>query len=1144
MHLIAKCTGSGSFLTIPIASDHQLVIKRLLMRISLLSITILFSLVLLAATGNGQNMNEVKVDVQFKHVGLKQALRELGAKTAFHFTYRDADLDKTKPVSLEGSQLTVAQVLTTIFKNQSLTFYQQDVNIIIKKLPEEKAREEARVINLVIGQFIVKGKVVTEKGEVLEGVTVSEKGAMNATSTDNNGQFTVIVTNESATLRFSYIGYETQEVPVKAQASLNVTLKSAANDLTDVVVVAYGQRQKKIETLGSQSNLNVTELKQPVANISTVLAGRISGLVGVQRSGEPGLDDADIWIRGIATFGNSRPLVLVDGVEREFNNLDPNDIESFTILKDASSTSVYGVRGANGVVLVTTKKGRAGRTDINLDYYQGITRFTRLPETADGVTYMQMANEANITRGNNPIYSDEAIRKTYTQEDPYLYPNVNWFNEIFKKFGKNRKANLSISGGSEKANFYVSAAYYDETGLFKVDGLQKYNSAIKFTRFNFSSALTLKATKTTTLDLGIKGWISNGNYPGSGTSDIFYMAIKTYPILYPTMYPDGKEPFTSTGGGLNSPYGMLVNRGYATTYENQTMSDIQVKQDLGFIVKGLSARALYSFDALNTNNLRRLKSPSTYYATGRDANGNLVYMVTGQGQDFLSFSRSNGGSRQFYFEGALNYTNNFGRHKVSGMLLYNQSDRVSATATDLINSIPFRSLGSVGRFTYSFDERYLAEATFGYNGSEAFAPNKRFGFFPSFAVGWVLSNEKFYGNIADVVQLLKLRASYGLVGNGSIGITRFGYVGTVMGVTGYSYGQDRGNSISGIDIDRTPVDVTWETERDLNLGLEFKTLRNALYIQVDVFNRDRKNIFLERGVVPEFLGIQRQNAGNLGIVNSKGIDISAEYNKRFGALNVSLRGTFTYNKNKRLEDDSPTKPYPWLETRGLPVYHRMGYVATGFYTQEEIDDPKVAKTTGVVMAGDLKFADLNGDGVIDGNDKTKIGHDQVPQILYGFGTTLTWKQLSLGAFFQGTALVDFYLGRDFMPFRSGMAQGGLYSNIKDRWTPENPSQQAFYPRLSYGSDINQNYSDNSHWVMNGRFLRLKTLDIGYTLKKGALGKFGVQNMRIYLIGYNLLTFSPFKLWDPELGGGSTGANGAGTKYPNIKTFSVGISVKF
>jgi len=1083
-----------------------------------------------------------------KNVKLEKVFTEIKKQTGFVFFYSSQDIKFSRQVTITFNNTPVEESIKQIMANQPLTYIIKGNTVFIKaKSPATPAVQSG-----VSPQkpppptFPVTGSVVDERGQPVVGASVVVVNTNTGATTDKDGRFHVVVNSPGDSIIVSYIGYHSQTVRAFEGKPVSLTLiPNDQNDMANVVVIAYGQRQKKIATLGAQSTLSVTELKQPVANISTVLAGRVSGLVGVQRSGEPGRDAANIWIRGIATMSNSSPLILVDGVERAFNNIDPNDIESFTILKDASSTSVFGVRGANGVILITTKKGRVGRTDINIDYYEGRTQFTKLPQTADGVTYMQMANEASVTRGGNPIYTEEQIRKTGTQEDPYLYPNMNWVKEIFNDFGGNRKANLSIRGGTDKVNFYVSAGYYDETGLFKVDKLQQYNSTIKFTRYNFSSAISIKTTKTMTVDLGIKGWISNGNYPGTSTGEIFREMFDVYPIIYPKMYPDNKEPFISTGGGLNSPYALLTNRGYSTVFENQIMSDLHVKQDLGMLVKGLSARVLYSFDATNSNTLNRVKTPTVYYATGRDAQGNLVLQQQGgAGQDYLTFSRTNGGSRQFYLEAAINYARKFNKHDVGAMILYNQSDRVSGTATDLINSIPFRSLGMVGRLTYSYDDRYLAEGTFGYNGAETFAPGSRFGFFPSAAVGWVVSNENFYGNLENVIQLLKVRASYGIVGNSRIEGRRFAYVGTTSNTNTYYYGQDRGNGIVGIDIADYPVTATWETEKDLNLGLEFKTLNNALYIQADVFNRRRENIFLNRGVVPDFLGIRNNLLGNLGIVNSRGIDLSADYNKRLGKVNVMVRGTFTYNENERIEDDSPSKPYPWLETRGLPVYYRMGYVAEGFYTQKEIDNPAVPRTTGVVMAGDLKFKDLNGDGKIDGNDARAIGRDQVPQILYGFGTQLSYKNFSVSAFFQGTGLVDFYFANDFMPFRNGMARGSLYSNILDRWTPENPNQNAFYPRLSYGADINQNYATNSHFVMNGRFLRLKTLDFGYTFNKGALSKYGVQNMRVYFIGYNLITWTPFKFWDPELGGGAAIDGGAGTRYPNIKTFSLGLNVTF
>lgn len=1008
------------------------------------------------------------------------------------------------------------------------------------------------VFVLVYAQTTVTGKVVDENNEELPGVSVKSIGANAGATTNSKGIFKLEVPAGVDSLSFSFIGYTSRTISVKLVPSTIKLAPSSANAIDEVVVVAYGQRQRKIETLGSQSSLKVSELKQPVANITTVLAGRVSGVVGVQRSAEPGLDNADIFIRGLNTTSSNTPLVLVDGVERPFGNLDPNDVESFIILKDASSTSVYGVRGANGVILVTTKKGVQGKTRINFDAYQGYTQFTRTPKASDGITYMQMANEASTTRGGLPIYSADRIQKTYSQEDPTLYPNVNWMDQLFNDFGSNKKVNMNISGGSDKMTFYVSAGLYNENGLFKTDELQNYDSKISFDRYNFTSALDIRATKTTTINLGIKGFVTNGNYPGTGTSTIFAEAFETYPILYPVgYYPNGAEPFTSTGGGLNSPWALLTNRGYVTTFRNEVNSDIRVSQDLGFWVKGLSARVLYSFDSRNDNRLSRTKSPYTNYAIGRDDNGDLLYenSSVSAGNDFLTFSRSTGGERQFYLESAVNYDRFFGKHHLTGLVLYNQTDKQLSTAGDLILSLPFRNLGLVARSTYGFDDRYLAEVSFGYNGAENFAPSKRFGLFPSAALGWVVSNEKFFSNAKDLFQVLKIRGSYGIVGNSRINVfnrdnpdarDRFLFQGQVGSGTGYAFGQQFGaNSFEGLQINRFAADVTWETEKDLNLGLELTTLKNALSLQVDFFNRRRENIFILReAAIPASAGVSGNLVGNLGENNSKGVDLTLEFNKNFGQVGVGFRGTYTYNKNEVIENDMPAQPYPWLERRGHPIGQRFGYIAEGFYTQEEIDNPSTAKTAGIVMAGDLKFKDLNDDGVIDGFDRTAIGRSDIPATTYGFGTNIRYKGFSLGAFFQGIGNADLYLSNEFMPFRNSSARGSLYANIRDRWTPENPRQDAFYPRLAY-SEINQNYSaESSHWLMNGRFLRLKTLDFGYTVPKKTFSRLGVQNMRVYFIGYNLLTFSPFKMYDPEMG------NGSGTRYPNIKTYSLGLNVSF
>ncbi|WP_270089068.1 TonB-dependent receptor [Sphingobacterium sp. SYP-B4668] len=1076
------------------------------------------------------------VTIVSKKTTIKQVFLEIKKQTGYDFFYANEDIAHAGSFSVSIKNRPLVDALNSILTTNGLRFDVNNKSIFVEK-DKRAIKAEASVDK--IQQELITGTVLDSLGNTLSGVTIVIVGKSGeGTKTDAKGHFELKAPLGSKLL-FSYVGYNSQELTVANYSPLRIVLSPIQEALDEVVVVGFGT-QRKIQTLGSQSTLSVADLKQPVANITTVLAGRISGLVGVQRSGEPGLDGAQLWVRGVNTLnsGLAHPLVIVDGVERDFNNLDPNDIESFTILKDASSTSVYGVRGANGVILITTKKGMVGDTKINVEYLQGVTQFTQVPQQADGVTYMQMANEALVTRGQSPLYTEEAIRKTYTQEDPYLFPNVNWMNEIFNDFGKNRKANLNIRGGSDKMQYYVSAGLYGETGLFKTDDLQKYNAKISFDRYNFSSSLNIKATKTTDIDLGVKGYITNGNYPGTGTADLFRSTFDTYPIIYPVKYPNGQEPYVSTGGGMANPYYLLTNRGYVTTYENQLMSDIHVKQKLDFLTEGLSARVLYSFDARNTNRLLRKKSPSTYYATGRDENGELVYQLTSEGKDFLSFDRENTGRRQFYLESSLNYSRNFGEHSITGLFLFNQSDRISANATDLIGSLPYRSRGIVGRGSYSYADRYLAEVSFGYNGAENFAPEFRYGLFPSYAVGWVPSNERFWQGLDSYVQKLKVRGSYGKVGSSTIEGRRFAYIEVIGGVGGYFYGRERDNNIGGLDITEYASNASWEIETNWNLGLELGLLKNSLQIDLDYFNRDRENIFLNRASVPESAGFRSNLLGNLGETNARGLDASMNYNTQFGAFSTMIRGTFTYSKNKVIENDQPIQPYPHMERRGHAIGQRFGYIVDGFYTQQEIDDPSVARTVGVVQAGDLKFKDLNEDGLIDGMDYAAIGKSDIPQIVYGFGTTIGYKGFSLGAFFQGVGRTDFYMSNRFMPFLEGTARGGLYENITDRWTEDNPRQDAFYPRLSHGN-LNQNYSStNSHWLMDGSFLRLKTLDFGYTIPPSIFQKYGVSNMRVYFVGYNLWTISSFKMYDPELG------NGDGLKYPNIKTFSMGLNLTF
>ncbi|WP_082893578.1 SusC/RagA family TonB-linked outer membrane protein [Rufibacter ruber] len=1007
--------------------------------------------------------------------------------------------------------------------------------------PPPAAEEYAAMVQQTTNRDIT-GSVKDSTGTALVGVTVLIKGTTIGTSTDVNGKY-ILSAPDNATLVFSYIGYLSQEATVRGKDVVNVILRSNSSQVDEVVVVGFGT-QKKISTVGAQSTIKPTELQLPVRNLSTSLGGRLAGVVSVQRSGEPGGDDADIYIRGISTFSNSlsKPLVLVDGVPRPFSDVDPEDIETFSVLKDASATAVYGVRGANGVILITTKSGTMGKPKFNIRYNEGITTFTKVPAFANGVTYMQMANEALTNRGGQPRYTEETIQATRNQTDPYLYPNVDWYKELFNKWGSTRRVNMNINGGSDKVNYYVATSFYDEKGLYKTDQLAEYDSQVSYRRYNLTSNITLKPSVTTTVKLGVQGYLANVNYPGTNASDIFEKAFFMTPVLNPVQYPDGKMADVAASS-VQNPYALLTQTGYANQWRNQLFSNLRVTQTLDFITEGLSATGMFSFDAYNYVSLRRTKTPDTWLANGRDADGNLIFQQTRIGTEYLAYSRNNNGSRTIYSEGSLNYQRAFGNHNFGGMILFNQSDEINTQASDFESSLPFRFRGLAGRTTYAFKEKYFAEVNFGYNGSENFLPSKRYGFFPSAAVGWLISEEPFFTPLKGVAQMVKLRFSHGIVGNSNIGGRRFAYLGTVSSTTGYSFGKTP-SSLGGYDIGEYAVDVTWETATKSNLGLDIWTINSGLNLQVDIFQERREGIFLRRASLPAYVGMRNNPYGNVGKIDNKGIDASANYSGKLGKhFNFQVLGNITFNRNKVVEDDQPEPIYPWLDRKGLKVGQRFGYIALGLF-QSEDEIANSALQAGDVRPGDIKFKDLNADGRIDAYDQAPIGYGQVPEIIYGFGFTLGYKAFTLSTLFQGVGNMDIWLnGEGLVPFQQGLSRGNLFNNIEDRWTVENPNPNAFYPRLGAGT-INDNYARSTWWIANGRYMRLKTAQLAYKLPKSFVSKAKMANADIFFSGVNLLTFSPFKLWDVELGDGSDAAFPGGAMYPNVATYSLGFNLNF
>ncbi len=1103
--------------------------SKFILRMKLSCLIMLCSFMQISAASLAQNINLDK-----KNIPLLEALNNIHEQSGYSFMYDENLLEKAAKINVHINNASLNEALKACFKNQPFTYVINNQTILITPKPEVKyVRVESQEIE-------VKGKVTDDKGLPIPGVAVAIKDSKKGTVTDIDGNYSISLPIGNETLVFSSIGFATQEIQANNRRMIDVQMKEAVNQLNDVVVVGYGQ-QKKVTTTGAISTVNAEELKLPIANLTNVIAGRVAGIIGVQRSGQPGYDNSEIYIRGISTFTSSSPLILVDGVERSFANIDPEDIASFSVLKDASATAVYGVRGANGVIIIETKKGKSGKPLINAQYDQGITQFTSIPQFADGVTYMNIANEAyksSFPNDPTPKYSADKIEKTASGKDPDLYPNVDWFNTLFNKSGQNRRARVNANGGSENAQYYLSLGYYDEDGLYKTDGLANYNSAIKFTRYNFTSNLTLNVTKTTKVDFGASGWLSNGNYPGSSVDAIWNSAYLLPPIIIPPVYSNGLNSQIRTGDVLN-PYNLLTQSGYVTEFRSQLWSNIRVAQDLGAVLKGLSASAMFSFDNYNNHNISRTKTVDGYLATGRDADGNLLLDNTSIGTSFLGYSRANGGTRQFYAEAKVNYNRSFGKHDVTGLILFNQQDKEDAFADDFISSIPFRYMGLAGRGTYAYNNKYLAEVNFGYNGSETFAPGKRFGFFPAFSAGWVISEENFFKPLKDIFQFMKFRYSYGEVGNSNIGGRRFGYISTVGGGHGgYSYGLNRDNNIGSLDIGDYAVDVTWEKAQKQNLGVELNMLNQDLSITADVFQEIRTGIYRPRGDVPTYTGILNLPYANLGEVHNRGIDGNVDFHKRLGDWQLGLRSNFTWTRAMVINDANAPWPYPWQQRIGRKYGQRFGYTALGLFTSDE-DVANSPYQTGTNKAGDIKYKDLNGDGIISNFDQGPIGYGSIPEIVYGFGPTFNYKGFALSAWFKGISNVDIRINGDgLQPFSQGGERGNLLAQITDRWTPENQAADPMYPRLTYGND-NMNYQNSTWWTRNGAFLRLQTAQLSYDFAGARWLKYtGMSNLNIYFIGYNLFTVSDFKLWDVELG------DGKGAQYPLLKTFNFGVKGSF
>ncbi|MBI9061486.1 MAG: TonB-dependent receptor [Marinilabiliaceae bacterium] len=976
-----------------------------------------------------------------------------------------------------------------------------------------------------------------QTGEPIVGANIWIKETTKGTITDFNGNYKLISDGIADVFVVSFIGYANMEVAVGDKTVIDFKLESDSETIEDVVVVGYGS-QKKESVIGSISTIKVANLKAPVANVSSSLAGQLSGVVAVNRSGEPG-QGSEFYIRGISTFGaNKSPLVLVDGIERDIDLVDPEDIASFSILKDATATAVYGVRGANGVILITTRKGEEGKPKISIRAETGFISPTQMPEMVNSYQFAELYNEAS----ESEFYSPEVIQKYKDGSDPDLYPNVDWINTLYKSVARNKRANASVSGGGTIAKYFVSGSYYNEGSIFKSDGSNDYNSSISYSKYSFRANLDLALHETTTLSINLANVYEAKDAPGEKRDLIWQYTFRTSPNAFPARFSDGKFAGPAQGSGYN-PYNLLMQSGYTEEYKNSAQSLIALDQDLSeLITPGLKANVKFSWDAFNMNVLTRKKAVEQWLATGRDEEGNLIYNQTNKGAETLSFATDSYGERTIYLEGSLVYSRLFNDvHRVGGLFLYNQKEKNVLTATNSEGALPYKNQGIAGRVTYSFMDKYFVEGNFGYNGSENFSPGNQFGFFPSGAIGWMVSSEPFFERFTKVIDVFKLRGSYGIVGNDKIGGSRrFIYNATInRPVTGYTFGENH-SYYSGIRVGEWPNDnVGWEESTKLNFGFEL-SFYSKLKIQGDLFKEDREGIFMQRQSLPGYVGVTTTPWVNVGKMENQGFDGSLEYSHSLGDLHLTARGNFTYTRNKLIDTDQPDYEDLYRNREGKPYGQQFGLIAMGLFESEADIAAHPEQQFGPVRPGDIKYRDINGDGVVDVKDEVAIGHSVIPEIVYGFGATAAWKGLDLSVFFQGVGNTTFMMGGEAIyGFSSGnVTQSNMYEDVYyNRWSVDNPNPNALYPRLSSSYNTN-NTRTSTFFQRNGSFMRLKNAELGYTLPKSITKKIHMNNVRFYASAVNLLTFSSFKLWDPEMGGGQ------GQGYPPSQIINFGVNVNF
>ena len=1109
-------------------------------------------------------MNSYSQQFTFKQksITLKDICNKIEKESDFIFVFSDHSETKIgKKIDIDVHAKNVTDVLDIIFSGTGLAYRILDKQIVVYEKKSMPTEERPRQRNVIIGAV-----VDAKTGDPLAGASILVKNSdppCGATA-DADGKFELTATSGDV-LVVSFIGYVTKDVHIGNQKILSIPLSEDAQALGEVVVSAFNTGQKKATMTGSIQTLRPSDLKVPATNLSTAFAGRLAGVIAYQRSGEPGSNGADFFIRGISTMsGVNSPLIILDGVEvskADLDALDPEVIDAFSVLKDATASAMYGTRGANGVLIIKTKNGAdLDKPIIGVRMESYVNTPINVPQVTDPITFMRMFNEAVTNQGTDALlYSREKMEGTLKGLDPYLYPNVDWYKELFNSATFNQKANFNVRGGTSKITYFMNVNGVHESGMLR--GRSKdffsFDNNINYMKYAFQNNIDFNLSKRSKIGLNLNVQLNSLHGPitasngGGGIGNIFNAIMQNNPVDFPIMYPQGTDPWYHWGGTrigstpIENPM-IVATAGYKDMFESTVVAILNYSQKLDFITKGLGFKALFSFKNWSRTTNFRYQGYNKYFLEGvtTGPDGKTVYKQVSESgspsKPNLNAGSGVSGDRSYYFQSYLDYNRSFNDHNVSAMLLYNMSEYNNNVIgnNNLIGSLPKRKIGFAGRVTYDYAHRYMFEVNAGYNGSENFAAGHRFGFFPSVAAGWNISEEKFWKSLKPIVSNFKIRSSYGLVGNDQISGERFIYMGivTLNNTPGYTTGYD-GSTIEhkGPTYSRLQNDnITWEIGRKFNLGVDLQ-LFDALNLTIDMFSEIRSNIFQQKQLIPNSFGTANTKIfGNYAKVKNRGFDAAIDYGKRINKdFSLQFRGSFTFARNQVLEYDEAPGLRPALRRVGRRLNTYMGYVANGLYIDQAdiANNPKSTLGNITIAPGDIKYvdqpdADGKYDGQITSDDRVEIGYPHIPEIIYGFGPSMKYRHVDLSFFFQGQSNVSLMMN-GFHPFGTQERRNVLQWIADDYWSKDNQNVHARYPRLTHHyNDHNRQYS--TYWLRDASFLKLKNLEIGYTYK----------SVRIYASATNLFTLSKFKLWDPELGGGS------GMSYPLQRTYNLGLQIKF